>query len=300
MDTSTPEDRAPRPWDFHKESPADAALFRCLGNPIRRQLLRFMLECEKTSYTELRDTFQLEPGTLYFHLEQLMSPEAPLLHQTADRQYEITPLGRVAATFLNQASEITPTAIPPSSSARHPQLRRATYYLGFAPIFRYLTSRLDHLVIEALIIVTGLSALFVFLPTLMVGFIPIQLPFLPALFAIFSFVGSWLLSTGGTELILRIRDHNTEGFPALLIATLYAWLPLALFVVLTYLFIPFEGLFIIVQGMLLFATLMWTLWIYMQAIMYTKRVGLRKAGLISIVLTLVTLLLTLYIAPTIP
>jgi len=63
------------PSTDEKESSAEAALFRNLGHPLRRQIIRFVDDRGQASYTDLRDAFHIEPGTLYFHLEQLMTPD---------------------------------------------------------------------------------------------------------------------------------------------------------------------------------------------------------------------------------
>jgi hypothetical protein len=297
MDTSKEKEQATPAISIKKESPAEAALFRCLGNPIRRQILRFMLACGICSYSTLRDTFQLEPGTLYFHLEQLMTEEAPLLQQTADRQYQITDLGRVAANFLNQADDLTPSTAPPSPTAAYPRLRRVGRILGFVPVFRYLTHRVDHLLIEAIMLVIGLAVLVTLMPTLTIGFLSTPLPVITPLLSVTTFLGSWFLAALGTQLIVWVRDHKTEGFPALLSASLYAWLPLGLLVILSFLFDPIMTASMPLAGITIFLTLIWSTWIYIQAIVHTKRIELRKACLITVIILSISLFLTFITAP---
>ena len=297
MDTSKEKEPGTPVISIKKESPAEAALFRCLGNSIRRQILRFMLACSICSYSTLRDTFQLEPGTLYFHLEQLMTDEAPLLRQTPDRQYQITDLGRVAANFLNQADDLTPSIAPPSPTATYPRLRRVGRILGFVPVFRYLTARIDHLLIEAIILLIGLTALVTLIPNLTIGFLATPLPVITPLLTIATFLASWFLAALGTQFIVWVRDHKTEGFPALLSASLYAWLPLGLLVILSFLFDPVLALLLPLAGLVIFLTLFWSVWIYIQAIIHTKRIELRKACLIVVVILSISLFITFVITP---
>ena len=256
-----------------------------------------MLACGICSYSVLRDTFHLEPGTLYFHLEQLMTDTAPLLRQRADRQYQITDLGCVAANFLNQADDLTPSTAPPSPTATHPRLRRVGRIFGFVPVFRYLTARIDHLLIEAIILLIGLATLVTLLPNLTIGFFATPLPVITPLFTVTTFLASWFLAALGTQVIVWVRDHKTEGFPALLSASLYAWLPHGLLVVLTFLLDPLMTLFIPLAGLVIFLTLLWSVWIYIQAIIHTKRIELRKACLIVVVILSISLFITFLITP---
>jgi DNA-binding transcriptional ArsR family regulator len=283
------------PSEDEKESTAEAALFRNLGHPLRRKLIRFINDRGRASYTDLRDTFQIEPGTLYFHLEQLMTPDAPLLQQDQAKIYNITPLGQLAATFLTQATDVTPSTAPPSTTDRHPQLRRLTYYLGFAPLFRYLNQRRDHLLLELIIILGALTYLFTVIPLIMIGFLPLDIytPYLvaPAL----AFLGSWFLVTLATELVTRYRYQATQGTRALFAATIYAWLPIGLYGLFRLTINPWLMTVPLVTFLILFLCLTWTLWVYTQAITHIKRLAMRKAALTTIIITNVALLASLLV-----
>lgn len=289
---NAPDDSTPPPT-LEKETPAEATLFRSLGNPLRRQLLRFIAEKRIVSYSDLRDTFRLEPGTLYFHLEQLMSSEAPLLQQTTERRYQITHLGEVAANFLVQATDITPSTAPPQATGTYPHLRRLTHFLGFAPLFRYLTSRTDRLLLEAAILLGLFAYLVTLVPLLLVGFLPFDLfilsPYHPAL----SFLASWFLIAAASELLMRLRYHTTTGFLALLSATVYAWIPQVLYALLRLFFAPLLTALPLLTFLLLFGALTWSLWIYTLAITHTKRLAIRKAALTTIIITNITILATI-------
>jgi hypothetical protein len=225
-----------------------------------------------------------------------MTPEAPLLQQTADRQYHITDLGRVAADFLNQADDLTPSTAPPSPTTTHPRLRRVGRILGFVPVFRYLTGRIDHLLVEAIILLVGLAALLTVIPTLSIGFFSIPLPPFTPWLSILTFLVSWFLAALGTELIVWARDHKTEGLPALLSASLYAWLPQGLFVILSLVFDTEIMIHMMAYSVLSFITLLWSAWIYIQAIVYTKRIELRKACLITVIILTISLFLTFFVS----
>jgi DNA-binding transcriptional ArsR family regulator len=283
------------PLENEKESSAEIALFRNLGHPLRRKIIRFVNDRGHVSYTDLRDAFHIEPGTLYFHLESLMTPDCPLLQQDREKTYHITPLGQLAATFLTQATDITPSTAPPSTTDRHPQLRRLTYYLGLAPLFRYLTRRSDHLILESLITLGALTYLFTIVPLMLIGFLPLDLyvPFIgvPAL----AFLASWCIITAVTELITRYRYQAPHGTRALFAATIYAWLPIGLYGLLRYLATPWLSPVPVLTFVLLFLCLTWTLWVYTQAVLHTKRIAMRKAALTTIIITNAALLTTLLI-----
>lgn len=279
--------------DAEKETPAEAVLFRSLGHPLRRKLIRFVNEREQASYSDLRDAFHIEPGTLYFHLEQLMTADAPLLTQSKNRIYQITPLGRLAATFLNQATDITPSTAPPSPTVQHPRLQQLTYYLGFAPLFRYLNKRSDHLILESLISLAALAYLFTLVPLLLIGFLPLDLYLISIYMPALSFLASWLLVTLVTEAITRFRYQTRHGMRSLFAATVYAWLPIGLYALIRLIGTPLFVNFPLLTFLFLFLCLTWTLWIYIQAVIHTKRIAMRKAALTTIIITNVALLATL-------
>jgi hypothetical protein len=219
-----------------------------------------------------------------------MTPDAPLIEQTKERIYQITSLGRLAATFLNQATDITPSTAPPSTSTSYPRLRRLTYYLGFTPLFRYLTSRRDHLILESLITVGALAYLFTLVPLILIGFLPLDIYvvsiFLPAI----TFLASWFLITLATEGIARFRYQSAQGSRALFASTVYAWLPLGLYALILLLTTPVLSGIPLLSFLLLFLCITWTLWIYTQAVIHTKRIAMRKAALTTIIITNVTLI----------
>ena len=281
------------PTEDEKESTAEAALFRNLGHPLRRRIIRFINDRGHASYTDLRNAFHIEPGTLYFHLEQLMTPDAPLLKQDQEKSYHITPLGQLAATFLGQATDITPSTAPPSTTDRHPRLRRLTYYLGFAPLFRYLTRRSDHLILESIITLAALAYLYTIIPLIVIGFLPLDLYsvilFLPAV----AFLGSWFFVTLTTELVTRYRYHSAQSTRSLFAASAYAWLPIGLYGLIRILAAPWLASIPLVTFLILFLCLTWTLWVYTQAVIHTKRIAMRKAALTTIIITNVALLATL-------
>ena len=284
---------ADTPTEDEKESVAEAALFRNLGHPLRRRIIRFISDRGHASYTDLRNAFHIEPGTLYFHLEQLMTPDAPLLQQDKEKTYNITHLGQLAATFLGQATDITPSTAPPSTTDRYPRLRRLTYYLSLAPLFRYLTRRRDHLVLESIITLGALTYLVTIIPLIMIGFLPLDLFvvnfFLPAL----AFLGSWFFVTLATELVTRYRYQSLEGTRSLFAASVYAWLPIGVYGLIRIFAAPWFAPLPIVTFPILFMCLTWTLWIYTQAVIHTKRIAMRKAALTTIIITNAALLATL-------
>jgi DNA-binding transcriptional ArsR family regulator len=275
-------------------------LFSSLAHPLRRQILRLAHEHGHTTYSNLRDALHLEPGTLYFHLDQLMNTTAPLLHQTRDHRYELTRLGQIAATFLANAADITPSTATSAPSTAHPNLRRATHLLGLSLLFRYLANRPDHLIVEALVLTGAIAYLVTLAHLVFIGFLPISLSLLPPLLPAGAAITSWLGLALGAEVITRYRYHATQGTWALVAGSIYAWLPQTLYA-LAHLFArPLLGYMPPLTFILLFATLTWSLWIHVQAVAITKRVTLRKAALTTIILTNITLLATALTTLTLP
>ena len=271
------------------EAPAEAALFKALGNPIRRNILRLTNQRGYISYTELRDNLGLEPGTLYFHLEQLMISEAPLIIQDEDKRYLITQLGRVAATFLQNAQDLTPSVAPPTQHTKHPRLHRITHIIGLAPLFRYLSTRPDYFIVEAFLTLALIAYATTILPLVIIGVLPLDIqlpiPLPPPAYLVLS----WFCLAGATEVITRFRYKSVSGFPALLTATPFIWLPTSLYLALR-IIAPHLLLFPLFTFIILFVTITWSLWIHIQAITYTKHIAPRKAALATIIITNITLL----------
>ncbi|MHA2153517.1 MAG: hypothetical protein ACXAAQ_16205, partial [Candidatus Thorarchaeota archaeon] len=75
-----------------------------LSHSIRRQIIVMIGDHGAVSYTDLTE-LGLEPGTLYFHLDNLSKSDDPLVSRTGDKLYSLTELGLAAYTIIQQSED---------------------------------------------------------------------------------------------------------------------------------------------------------------------------------------------------
>jgi hypothetical protein len=75
-----------------------------LSHIIRRQIIAMIGNQGAVSYTDLTE-LGLEPGTLYFHLDNLSKSDVPLVTRTKDKSYSLTKLGQAAYTIIQQSED---------------------------------------------------------------------------------------------------------------------------------------------------------------------------------------------------
>jgi hypothetical protein len=156
-----------------------------------------------------------------------------------------------------------------------------------------LTRRSDHLILESIITLVALTYLFTIIPLLIIGFLPLDLFVVHLLLPALAFLGSWFLVTLATELVTRYRYQSPVGFQSLFAASVYAWVPVGLYGLIRIVAAPWLATNPVASFLVLFLCLTWTLWVYTQAVIHTKRLAMRKAALTTIIITNIALLATL-------
>jgi hypothetical protein len=69
------------------------------------------------SYTDLTE-LGLEPGTLYFHLDNLTKSNEKMVSRTGDKLYSLTELGQAAYAIIQQSEDHVEAVVPTSEDAR--------------------------------------------------------------------------------------------------------------------------------------------------------------------------------------
>ena len=82
-----------------------------LSHNIRRQIIAMIGNQGAVSYTDLTE-LGLEPGTLYFHLDNLSKSDDPLVSRTSDKLYSLTELGQAAYTIIQQSEDQVAAVVP--------------------------------------------------------------------------------------------------------------------------------------------------------------------------------------------
>ena len=88
-----------------KEGPQinEQELFDILSHTTRRMVLRELSKQLYLAYSELQILIPQSPGVIYHHLEKLQ--EKGLIQQRKSREYELTPLGVQAVSYLNKLDD---------------------------------------------------------------------------------------------------------------------------------------------------------------------------------------------------
>ncbi|MFW9908589.1 MAG: hypothetical protein ACFFEF_08430 [Candidatus Thorarchaeota archaeon] len=82
-----------------------------LSHLIRRQIIAMIGNQGAVSYTDLTD-LKLEPGTLYFHLDNLSKSDDPLVSRTSEKLYSLTELGQAAYAIIQQSEDQVESVLP--------------------------------------------------------------------------------------------------------------------------------------------------------------------------------------------
>ena len=86
-----------------KESIMDG-VFNALSHNIRRRIIIMIGNHGSVSYTDMT-SLELEPGTLYFHLDILTKSDNPLVERTGNKRYALTELGHAAFGLILQGED---------------------------------------------------------------------------------------------------------------------------------------------------------------------------------------------------
>jgi hypothetical protein len=86
-----------------KDSVMDNVL-SAISHNIRRQIIVMIGDQGAVSYTDLTE-LGLEPGTLYFHLDNLSKSDDPLVSRTGNKLYSLTELGQAAYAMILQSED---------------------------------------------------------------------------------------------------------------------------------------------------------------------------------------------------
>ncbi|MFQ5831599.1 MAG: hypothetical protein ACE5H4_02760 [Candidatus Thorarchaeota archaeon] len=270
-----------------KDSVLDS-VFSALSHTIRRQIIVMIGDQGAVSYTDLTE-LDLEPGTLYFHLDHLAKSEEPLLKRTGNKLYALTELGQAAYEIILQGEDQAGMAIKDieQSSTNRAIIVDLT---ALKPIVVRIQSDPWRFFFETVIFL-GLYGYF----ASEVGLLPVFLFFLQGGFdagvTILAALGSWistyLLVEALSAPILR-KQGLSKG--------LFASVPLAfvphILVEMMFYFIPSVE---ILSGwpltILLTAIICWSILILTVAVARAKAVRYSRAAIVTLVVMNLNLLL---------
>ncbi|MFW9813158.1 MAG: winged helix-turn-helix domain-containing protein [Candidatus Thorarchaeota archaeon] len=259
-----------------------------ISHKIRRQIIMMIGDQGAVSYTDLSE-LGLEPGTLYFHLDNLSKSDNPLVLRPGDKLYSLTDLGQAAYTII-QHSEDQVEGVSPAEEGE----RTATYLiqkaLSMEPIIKRIQADPFRFFFE-IVVFLGLYGYF----ASEVGFLPVFLFFLQGTFdtgitilaALVAWLSTYLFVEGLSVPILKKPGLSRE----LLASVPMAFIPHILIELMWY-FIPTLN---VLSGWLLTIILTciiaWSTGILTIALARAKTVRKSRAVIVTLIVTNLNLLL---------
>jgi hypothetical protein len=240
------------------------------------------------SYTDLTE-LGLEPGTLYFHLDNLSKSDDPLVSRTGNKLYSLTELGQAAYDIIQQSEDQVEAVV---ASEEHESTIRDLVLdiLAMKPIVKRIQSDPLRFFFE-IVVFLGLYGYF----AAEVGLLPVFLFFLQGAFdtgvtilaAMIAWITTYLLVEALSIPILRKRGLSRGLFAAIPIA----FVP-HLLVELMWYFIPDWG---VLSGwpltVLLFGIISWSTYILTIALARAKSVRSSRAAIVTLIVTNLNILL---------
>jgi len=240
------------------------------------------------SYTDLTE-LKLEPGTLYFHLDNLSKSDDPLVSRTTDKLYSLTELGQAAYAIIQQCEDQVEAVLPKEEGER----RTGDIILDIltmTPIVKRIQADPLRFFFE-IIVFLGLFGYFAAL----VGLLPVFLFFLQGTFdtgiTILAALVAWITTFLLVE-ALSIPILGNQGLSKGLLASIpVAYIP-HLLVEIIWFYIPMlnipEGwpLTIFLTGIIAWSTCILTI-----ALARAKRVRRSRAVIVTLIVTNLNLLL---------
>lgn len=199
-------------------------IYRALGHPLRRDIIKYLGEHGKASFTELKRNLKVSVGTLYYNLDQLKD----LVTQDPDKKYVLTKRGQVAYNLMKRDQEHL-ILYEGLHNEKMTYIIRILYPIFFPKWFTYLIMNNRMLIPAAVFslaigLLTStmsrleLSIMFYYIATT-TSFISLGVKYL------FSWVSIFLLS----DIISWILQGRHRGHFKLMLAIAVAMMPLAIY-----------------------------------------------------------------------
>lgn len=242
-------------------------IFRALGHPLRRRILRIIAERGSVSYKEL-SKLEPKPGVLYHHLRLL----GDLIYQDENRQYRLTGKGRRAYEFLIDMY------VEPRDKFIH-------RFLTPRWLFELLEGKIIFVFIAVFFVTSflwnlsdGISILIVIIPDFQTHYIPkVFIPIINWLFSSVVISKLLKLSMGRSVKAIDVAYKNTLPF---VIINLYPVVELVI-------------IFPLLRLLLLCLIQFFVILLLISAVSVEAGISLRKSGLIVIALHYLSILIAL-------
>ncbi|MHA1483853.1 MAG: winged helix-turn-helix domain-containing protein [Candidatus Thorarchaeota archaeon] len=267
-------------------------VFNALSHNIRRRIILMIGNHGSVSYTDMT-SLDLEPGTLYFHLDILTKSEEPLVERTGNKRYTLTELGHAAYGLILQGEDEIQWV-----SSKRTETRWSgaivSNALGMSVIIRRIQSDPWRFWLEILLFLGGYGYL-----ASRVGLLPVFLFFVEGTFdlgiSILAAFSAWLVTYLLVEALSIPILGKREFSRGLFMTVPIAFLPNVV-IELLWFFIPATEILVgWPLTIILTAAIAWSTYILTIAVARAKTVRLSRAAIVTLVVTNANLFLLAFL-----
>lgn len=259
-------------------------MFSALSHEIRREIVSLIGNQGSTSYTDMK-VLNLEPGTLYFHIDVLLKGPNPLVERDQQKRYCLTELG-VSAFEMLQHGEDTLYWLKRTSNPRV----QVSGIVGMMPAIRRIQSDPWRFTLEMLLFLGAYGYLSYAVGLLPVGLFFIEFATTPML-SIASALIAWIAIYVLIELVSSVIIGTRCCSPSLFMSIPISFIPnvvMELLLNLMVLELSISGWFL---TLLLTGTISWSAFILTMCLAKARSVRPLRAGLVTLIVTNANLLL---------
>ena len=276
-----------------KKNEKDSSIFEAISHDARRKIIRLIGEKETATYKDLAK-LGMEPGTLYFHLNLLMTGPNPLIKKDEKKKYVLTPLGKLAYKLLTETEDKITWITPGGVSETNKWLIMIGEILGFKQILQLVYRAPNTYIFNAAIfsVLYGIVSYY----SNRIPFILMVIPYrLPLIQTIALAVSSWIIIFLASESLTRGIYKKSENKNKLLVGAIFPLIPPMISMVINILVKIFNiqkipGISLI-TSMLVILCELWALWTLTYVIGLAKDLKFTKAALIALIMGYINLIL---------
>jgi len=257
-------------------------VFNALSHNIRRQIIIMIGNHGSVSYTDMT-SLNLEPGTLYFHLDILTKSDEPLVDRTGNKRYTLTELGHAAYGLILQGEDEIHWVSSERTETRWSRVI-VSDVLGMSAVTRRIQSDPWRFWLEILLFLGGYGYL-----ASRVGLLPVFLFFIEGTFdmgiSIIAAFSAWLLTYLMVEALSIPILGKREFSRGLFMTVPIAFLP-NIAIELLWFFLPATQVLVgWPLTIILTAAIIWSTYILTIAVARAKTVKLSRAAIVTLVVT---------------
>jgi len=257
-------------------------VFNALSHNIRRRIIIMIGNHGSVSYTDMT-SLELEPGTLYFHLDILTKSDNPLVERTGNKRYTLTELGLAAYGLILQGEDQIQWTSTERADTRWSRAI-VSNALGMSPIIKRIQTDPWRFWLEILIFLGCYGYL-----ASIVDLLPVFLFFIEGTFdlgiSILAAFLSWLVTFLLIELLSIPILGKREFSRGLFMTVPIAFLPNVVIELLWFILPATEVLVGWPLTIMLTATIVWSTYILTIAVARAKTVRLSRAAIVTLVVT---------------